>query len=372
MRPAFWIAIVSAALLAACSRHEPAPEPVRAVRVQIVSAEPIAPQHEYAAEVRARTESHLGFRVGGKLVRRHVDLGDTVKAGQVLAQLDPGDLQLGQQAARAAVTAAQVSSRQADADLKRYRELRQQGFISSAELERHETAARSARAQLEQARAQADVQVNQTGYSRLVADAPGVVTAIHAEPGSVLEMGTPVLQLAVDGPRDVVFSVPESQLAAVRGSPSGALSVRLWGQDAPPPMPAKLREVSASADPTTRTFLVKADIGRADVKLGQTATVTLVARSAIAPRAITLPLGAVWEHEGGSAVWVLDRDSMTVKPQAVRVAGAQRNQVVVAEGLAPGQTVVTAGVHLLTPGQKVKLYVEPTAASAAPASIVRR
>lgn len=137
-------------------------------------------------------------------------------------------------------------------------------------------------------------------------------------------------------------------------------------------MPAKLREVSASADPTTRTFLVKADIGRADVKLGQTATVTLVARSAIAPQAITLPLGAVWEHEGGSAVWVLDRDSMTVKPQAVRVAGAQRNQVVVAEGLAPGQTVVTAGVHLLTPGQKVKLYVEPTAASAAPASIVRR
>src|SRR5204862_5406577 len=147
--------LASAALLAACAKNEPAPEPIRAVRTTTVAADAVGGVQEYAAEVRARTESRLGFRVGGKLVRRQVDAGSVVKAGQALAQLDPQDLRLGQDAARAALVAAQANHDQALADFKRYKDLRDQGFISSAELERRETTLKSSRAQLDQTRAQA-------------------------------------------------------------------------------------------------------------------------------------------------------------------------------------------------------------------------
>ncbi|MCU0928019.1 MAG: biotin/lipoyl-binding protein, partial [Burkholderiaceae bacterium] len=131
------LAVVFAAALAACSRPEPAPEPVRAVRTIEVGADAVATTQEYAAEIRARTESKLGFRVGGKLLRREVDVGDRVRPGQVLARLDPQDLRLGVEAAQAAARSAQVELDLARADAARFRSLREQGFISAAELERH-------------------------------------------------------------------------------------------------------------------------------------------------------------------------------------------------------------------------------------------
>ncbi|MFY9514409.1 MAG: biotin/lipoyl-binding protein, partial [Rubrivivax sp.] len=164
---------LSAALLAACSKQEPAPEPVRAVRTMTVAADSAGGAHEYAAEVRARTESRLGFRVGGKMTSRPAELGQRVKAGEVLAQLDPEDLKLSQTAASAALQSAQVNLELADADFKRYKGLRDQGFISAAELERRETTLKAAKAQFDQAKAQASVQGNQAGYSTLTAAAPG-------------------------------------------------------------------------------------------------------------------------------------------------------------------------------------------------------
>ena len=355
--------VVIAGLLAACSQHEPAPEPIRAVRTMTVSSDSAGGVSEYAADVRARTESRLGFRVGGKLVRRNVDLGDTVKAGQALAQLDPQDLKLGQDAARAALTSARANHDQIAADYKRFKDLRDQGFISAAELERRDTALTAAKAQLDQARAQAGVQGNQTAYATLVADAPGVITGVDADQGTVVGAGTPVLRLAHDGPRDAVFAVPEDQIGALRalaGVPR-ALKVRIWGQGGEP-LPATVREVAAAADPVTRTFLVKADIGKAAVRLGQTAAVMIEQ-----PRTVgvaKLPLSAVMEVQGRTSVWLVDKATMTVKPQAIQVAGADGNSVLVSGGLQPGQTVVTAGVHVLTSGQKVKLYVDPRGGTA--------
>lgn len=347
-------ALCVAVLLAGCSRNEAAPEPVRAVRTVVVGSDAAGTTLEFAAEVRARTESRLGFRVGGKLVRRNADLGDAVKAGQVLAQLDPQDLRLGQDAARASLAAAQANHEQAAADFKRFKELREQGFISSAELERRETALKAAKATLDQAQAQASVQGNQTAYSALVADASGVITGVEAEPGQVVAAGTPVLRLAHDGPRDVVFSVPEDKLQLLRGleGKSGQLKVKLWGSNEL--WPASVREVAAAADPVTRTFLVKADVGRAAVKLGQTASITLDLPKTNGVN--KLPLSALMEYEGKTAVWLLDKESMTVRPQVVQVAGAEANSAVISSGLTPGQVVVTAGAHVLTPGQKVKFY----------------
>jgi multidrug efflux system membrane fusion protein len=350
--------------LAACSRPEPAPEPVRAVRTVQVAETTASGALEYAAEIRARVESRLGFRVSGKLSARTAEVGQRVRAGAVLAQLDPQDLQLGQQASDAAVRAAQVQAEQAEADFRRFRELRDQGFISAAELERRETSLKAARAQFEQARAQAGVQGNQAGYARLLAPAPGVVTAVEAEVGNVVAAGTPVVRLAHDGPRDAVFSVPEDQAPALRqltGRP-GALQLRPWG--ATESSPATVREVAAAADPVTRTFLVKADTGRALLQLGQTATVLLPRP----PRAgvVTLPLSAVTRLQGQTAVWVVDTATMTLRAQPVEVADADGNAVVIARGLTAGQHVVTAGVHVLAAGQRVKFH-EPVAAAAAPA-----
>ena len=370
MRSTLFIALAGAAVLAACSKTEPAAEPVRAVRTLTVASGAAGGTREYAAEIKARTESKLGFRVGGKITRRTANVGDTVKAGQVLAQLDPQDLKLAQESARAGLAAAQTNLELANADYKRYKDLRDQGFISSAELERRDTALKSAQAQFDQARAQAGVQGNQAAYAALVADANGVITGVDAEPGMVVAAGTPVVRLAQDGPRDVVFSVPEDHVGDLRAlaRKPGALKVRLWGStDA---VSASIREVAAAADAVTRTFQVKADIGELPARLGQTATVLieLPQQSGV----VRLPLSAVTELQGRTSVWLVDKNAqgvLSVKAQAIQVAGADGNTVVVASGLAPGQVVVTAGVHVLSPGQQVKMYVEPTAQNGNPAAM---
>jgi membrane fusion protein, multidrug efflux system len=354
--------LLLAALLSACGKQPAAPEPERAVRTQLVSAGAANASHEYAAEVKARVESRLSFRVNGKLLSRPVNLGDTVKAGQVLARIDAQDLKLAEAAATAGVAAARTNRDQAGADYKRFVDLQRQGFISAAELERRDSAFKAAQAQLEQAKAQADVQGNQAGYAQLVADGAGVVTGVDAEPGQVLAAGTPVVRLALDGPRDIIFSVPEDQVTRVRAAASqpGALKVRLWGSDKTYPL--TLREVAAAADPATRTFLVKADAGKLDVKLGQSATVVLDLPQMAG--VIKLPLAAVMQQGGKTSVWTLDGASMTVKPVPVQVGGAEGNEVIIVGGLAAGQEVVVAGVHVLNPAQKVKRYMPPRATNA--------
>lgn len=362
------VAIAAAVLASACTRSPSEPEPVRAVRTQTVTAGSAGGVREFAAEVRARTETRLAFRVGGKLTQRPAELGQVVRAGQVLAQLDPEDLRQAQQAAGAAVTAAEAAHEQQKGEYQRFKELREQGFISAWELERRGAALKTVQAQLDQARAQAQVQRNQASYATLLATGAGVVTAVEAEPGTVVAAGTPIVRLAIDGPRDVVFAVPEDGAAAMRalvGRP-GAVQVRV-GSD-PATRPATVREVAASADPATRTFLAKADIGNAPVQLGQTAAVLLPL-----PRTdgvIRVPLTAIVRgaDDGRSAAWVVDKASMTVRRVPVTVRGADGNDVVVAEGLEPGQEIVTAGVHVLSPGQRVRFYDARVAAAAASAS----
>jgi membrane fusion protein, multidrug efflux system len=351
-------------IVAACSQSAPPPEPVRAVRTITVGQASQGGSVDYAGDVRPRTESRMSFRVAGKMVSRSVELGDTVKAGQVLARLDPMDLKLGQDAARSGFEAARVNADQASADYKRFRELRDQGFISAAELDRRESTYKAAQAQMEQARAQASVQGNQARYTVLAAESGGVVTATEADPGAVLAAGATVVRVAPDGPRDVVFAVPEQHVGKLRAleGKAGVLQVKLWGAgDAV--VPATVREVAAAADPATRTFLVKADVGKAPVRLGQTATVTLPVPAASG--AFKLPLSALFEQQGRTHVWLLDTQAMTVGAQAVQVVGAEGNFALVAAGVSAGQTLVSAGVHTLMAGQKVALYSANAAPSAA-------
>lgn len=356
--------LLSALLLAACSKPAPPEEPVRAVKLMTVGAGSIQSSLEFSADVRARVESRLGFRVGGKVVRRAVDLGQTVKAGQVIAQLDPQDYKLAADAARAQVAAVQTNRDLAAADYKRYKELRDQNFISGAELERRDTALKAAQAQLEQAQAQLNSQGNQAGYTTLVADVSGVVTAVTAEVGQVVAAGTPVVQIAQDGPRDVVFSVPEDKVAMIKTG--SKVEVRVWASKTV--VEGTVREVAASADPVTRTFTVKVALdGKDALPLGTTVSVVPKSLERGAVQVIKLPTTALLKSGSGSSVWVLDTASMTVKSQPVVVATADGNDAVITQGLTPGMQVVVAGVHVLSPGQKVTIY-QPKGAGAPVAS----
>jgi RND family efflux transporter MFP subunit len=272
-----------------------------------------------------------------------------------LAQLDPQDYKLSADAARAQVAAAQTNRDLAAADYKRYKDLKDQNFISGAELERRDAALKAAQAQLEQAQAQLSSQGNQAGYTTLVADVSGVITSVDVEVGQVVAAGTPVVRIAQDGPRDVVFAVPEDKAPLVRVGSSA--QVRGWNaRDA---IKGTVREVAASADPVTRTFAVKVALAAADaLPLGTTVSVVPAAMGHGGVPAIKLPTSAFRQDGKSSAVWVLDTASMTVKSQPVVIATADGNDVVVAAGLQPGMQVVVAGVHVLSPNQKVTIYKE--------------
>ena len=353
--------------LSACSKPAPPEEPLRAVKVMTVGEDAQHSTVQYAGEVLARVESRLGFRVAGKIMRRTVELGQRVKAGQVLAQLDPQDYKLSVDAARAQVAAAATNRDLAAADFKRYKELRDQNFISSSELERHDTTLKAAQAQWDQAQAQLSGQGNQVAYTTLVADVSGVVTSVDAEAGQVVAAGTSVIRIAQDGARDVLFAVPEDKVQALHlGSRA---EVTLWASHTT--LPATVRELAASADPVTRTYAVKLGLDAKDaLPLGSTVSVTVAALGHGGLAVMKLPTNAFFRDGSKSAVWVLDTRSMTVQLTPVEIATADGNEVVVSSGIAPGMQVVSAGVHVLQPGQKVTLYqAKRVDAGAVPASV---
>ena len=361
------LALLACLVLQACSKPVPADEPVRAVKVFTVGLDAMQSGAEYAGEVRSRVESRLGFRVSGKLLRRNVELGQHVRAGELLAQLDPQDFKLAADGARAQVSAAATNRDLALADYKRYKDLREQNFISAAELERRDTALKAAQAQVDQAQAQLASLGNQTGYTNLVADVAGVVTSVDAEPGQVLAAGTPVLRIAQDGARDVVFSVPEDKVGKLKVGTQ--VQVQAWAAEKS--ATATVREVGASADPVTRTFMVKVGLSGPETwPLGSTVTVAPKALDRSGPPVLKLPTSAL-QHDGEkAAVWVLEKATMTVRLQPIVIATADGNEIVVAQGLEPGMLVVSVGAHVLNPGQKVTIYQPKQAATVAPSAPV--
>jgi len=353
--PSLTALALCAALLAGCSRSEaPAPD-VRPVRALTLAAGSVGTSAEFSGDVRPRYESRLGFRVGGKISARKVDVGTVVKKGQTLMQLDPQDLRLGQQQAQANLRAAQTNYELARADLKRYQDLRTQNFVSQAVLDQKVAAARSAQASMEAARAASREQANQTGYASLEADADGVVTGIDAEVGQVVQAGTPVVRVARTDEKEVVIGVPEDQVGALRSV--GTVKVKLWA-DPDRSIAGKIREVAPVADPATRTYTVKVAIpAQEDVRLGMTAVVQLA--QAGAGTALRVPLPALYQNKGATSVWVIENGAVRLVP--VQVAGVSGNDVLLAGGVKPGQTIVTAGVNLLKPGQKVTVLAADVA-----------
>jgi len=348
-----------AALLAAgvgCSeKPPPAPEPrlVYAVRASLGSA---ASDIGYSGEVRARYETNLSFRVPGKIVTRNVEVGSLVKQGEVLARLDREDQQLNTRSAQSQLAAAQSEYEQSKAELERYTDLYQKQFISKAEFDRHENTYNVAKARLEQAQAQLAVTRNQTGYTDLAADHAGVVTAILIEVGQVVAAGQPVMKLARTEEREVDISVPENRLAELNAT--RRIDIALWANPGKI-YDGRLRELSPSADPVTRTYAARISVRNPDaaMKLGMTATVYLHAVQHAA--AILLPATALYQQNGAAAVWIVDPASSQVKLVPVQIGAYVEDRVAVLAGVNPGDLVVRAGVHKLFAGEKVRVREEP-------------
>jgi multidrug efflux system membrane fusion protein len=349
-------ALLLASLLAGC---KPEPVPVkqpRAVNVVRIGTSDTVFGNSYSGDVRARYETALGFRVGGKITERLVDVGDTVKKGQVLLRLDPLDQRLGVEAASQQMAAAEANLAQTRADLVRFRELARQGFISAAELDRRKAAFDVADAQMAQARAQWSLQRNQTDYTALRADHDGIVAVLQAEVGQVVDRGTVVLRLIRPGEREVAISVPENRLREViRGREA---SVILW-TDPSRVYKGRVREVAPGADAITRTYAAKVSIVDADdaVQWGMTANVA-VAGNADAARAVKLPSSAIHQKGDQAAVWIVDPKTSQVSLHPVRIDRFADEYVAVLEGVKPGDAVVRAGVHRLFDGETVRILAE--------------
>ena len=350
------------ATLAACSKPAPKVDDVRPVRAIVLASSNVDVNAEFSGEVVARVTSQLGFRVGGKIVERKVDVGAAVTRGQVLMRLDPQDLQLSQAQARASLNSAETSRDLARAELKRYQDLRQQNFVSQAVLDSKDAAYKAAQAQVEAAQAVYRGQANQSGYASLLADGDGVITRLDAEVGQVVSPGTPVAVLARNGDKEVVIGIPEDQVETMRGVKN--VVVRLWA-DPKQALAGKIREVSPVADAATRTYLAKVTIPDApQARLGMTAVVQFA--STTATPQIRVPLTALFNEKSQSSVWVVENGAVRLVP--VTVGGVAGNDLLLTSGVKEGQTVVTAGANLLKPGQKVTILGKELGADlAAPA-----
>jgi RND family efflux transporter MFP subunit len=352
------IAMSGAAALAMVSMRAPQASAVGDPRqdaplVRLAMPAPAAESdRRFTGAVAARVQSNLGFRVPGKIVKRLVDVGQQVKAGQALMQIDESDLRLRVMAKRNAAIAARAVAVQARADEKRYAVLVQSVSVSPQRYEQAKAALDTAEAQLAAAEAEARVAENEAQYSTLEADADGTVVETLAEPGQVVSAGQVVVRLAHAGPREAVVALPE----AVRPAIGSFAEASVYG-DGRRRSTARLRQLSDAADPQTRTYEARyvLDGDAAAAPLGATVTIRLTSQAA--QPEVQVPLGAVLDDGGKTGVWLLDSAASTVHFRPVKILRVSSETAVVS-GLNSGDRVVSLGAHLLREGAHVKTASE--------------
>jgi RND family efflux transporter MFP subunit len=348
---------VLALLLAACdpgSSHDAGQQKLvdRPVLAAPVHYQDQAETRTFAATIRPRIESDLGFRVGGKVAQRLVQNGERVRVGQPLLLLDTNDLALQQQQAEAEVRAARLQVVQAEGDERRAVDLQAKGWTATATVEKARASAEEARGRLTRAERSLDLARNSLGYATLQADADGVITATLAEPGQVVAAGQAVVRLARLAEVEAQVALPETYVERARKAEG---SLVLWSQSGKS-YAVRLRELASAADAATRTYAARYSIPSADeaVRLGMSATLTL--RQTGTAQVARLPLTALFDHGQGPAVWVVDGAGHLAAHNVV-VARYDSTSALVTSGVAEGDSVVLMGVEKLDPG----LVVRPVA-----------
>ncbi|MHA3053278.1 efflux RND transporter periplasmic adaptor subunit [Acinetobacter sp. ANC 4640] len=321
------------------------------VRVATVQEDMTSNSRAFTGVVRARVESDLGFRVSGKVIKRLVETGQTVKRGQVLMRIDPIDLQLAAKAQQEAVDAAKARADQTQKDEARYRDLRGSGAISAAAYDQIKAAADAARAQLNSAQAQAKVALNASRYTDLIADGDGTIMETLAESGQVVSAGQTVVRLAHSGQREAVIQLPET----LRPEIGAVGQATLFGQEKIS-VPAKLRQLSNTADQLTRTFearfVLEGDL--ANAPLGSTVTVRIANQNQSSQHFLQVPVGSLLDKGKGAGVWVINAKTKKVTWRPVVVKQVDNEYAYVTGNLKNGDQIVALGAHFLREGESVR------------------
>ncbi|MGY2442226.1 efflux RND transporter periplasmic adaptor subunit [Pseudomonas sp. SDO52101_S400] len=349
MKP-FW-AMSIGLLLGACSKSEPPPEPVRpvlSIKVEALSEENLG---RFAGSIQARYESNTGFRVGGRIASRNVDVGAEVEKGTLLATLDPSDQQNQLRSAQGDLAKVEAQLINAQANARRQQALFDRGVGAQAQLDIATTDLKTTQASLDQARAAVNQSKDQLGYTELRSDHKAVVTAWNAEAGQVVTAGQQVVTLAQPDIKEAVIDLPDTLVDQI---PSDVVFLVAGQLDPSINTTAVIREIEPQAQSATRTRRARLTLAATPpgFRLGTAISVTL--SSAIKPR-IELPATALQEADGKTRIWVIDPQSKTVAPRDVSVTSRTDSTVVLAGGVKSGERVVSAGVNSLKPGQAVKL-----------------
>jgi RND family efflux transporter MFP subunit len=310
----------------------------------------------FPGEVRARHETPLAFQVGGKVAECKVNLGDTVRRGQILAKLEPTDYKLATQSGAASIAEAQSTLTFTEAELVRYKNLRDKGFVSAALLDQKQASADAARARITALQAAHSEQTRQLDYTTLSALTDGVISAYDCNAGQIVSVGQPILRLAQTAAKEILIYLPEAELQHFRTVTNFTVSLNSLPEKS---FQGTLRELSAAADPATRTYAARIALKNADasVQLGMSATVSVSHMANLTTKQepdIRLPLVAVVSHDNHPTVWKVDSTG-NVHAAAISIAGISGNEVHISSGLNNGDVVVTAGATLLREGEKVKL-----------------
>ena len=358
--------VVSLALLGAvalavsgCSDEKKAEtkEVVRPVKVVEIAEAGDTRALDYSGAVKARVEMNLGFRVAGKITDRRVNIGDRVKPGDLLAQIDPTDYQLAVKTAEANLAAAEKGVATADLANKRAQQLFDKSVTAKSQMEQAALSYDQAVSTRDAAASSVDQARNQVAYAELKADRSGIVTSISADTGAVVAAGTPVATVALDGEKEVQIAVPENDIAQFK--PGKTVKASFWS-DNKLVLDGKVREVSGSADAQSRTFSVRVSLPNDDrVLLGMTATIEAAVGNA--ETNVAIPLSALAEKDGKKIVWIVDRNASTVHAREIKVADFTGAGVHVADGLKTGDLVVAAGTQFMAENLKVKLPEQQSA-----------
>jgi multidrug efflux system membrane fusion protein len=347
-------------LLMGCSEQDKKvkllPRPVKVFRVGSISQDRVTP---YAGEVRTRFETTLSFRVTGKIITRPVEIGDRVHKGQLLAKLDASDYRLSVESIKAQLKSAVTDQNFAKDDLARYRELLNQKVISSPDFDRHQTVYTNSQERVAALEAQLKQTTNQLDYTELSADREGVITALEVEKGQVVAAGQPVIKLAQLDEKEIHFDIPEHRLSEIKNHQR--VEVSLWSETGQK-FNAQIREISATANPASRTYRAKATLldGQEQAQLGMTATVWIASDKT---EQIAVPLSAVFTSQNQpkqQKVWLVDEVNHQVKAISVQTGIALADELTTVAGLKTGQLIVSAGVQRLKEGQSVRLLESVT------------
>ena len=322
---------------------------VTIVRTTVIDTTNNPQGYTYSGDVRGRYETQLAFQVSGKIIKRNVQLGSTVHPGEVLMQIDAKDIQQTVNSNSAQIYSAQAQLELAESNLNRYRQLYEQGAVGRMVYDQYITAYTVAAAGVQQAAAQYEQGTNQLDYSLLKVDKPGIVSGISAEIGQVVTAGQTIITVVQDGEREVEISVPENRIDELRQAQT--LKVTFWAL-ANKILDGKVREIAPMADSATRTFKVRISLLNPppEIKLGMTAAVSVGSN---VQQAVYIPLTAVYQAGNTPAVWVVTADTLSLRP--IQTGNWGNGTIQVLSGLQQGDRIVTAGVHKLSEGQKVKV-----------------